>query len=550
MFRTLAIGCVSLAFPYAEAQAYHARTHAAGQEHEHGEVDETVTTETNVQLDDDHQDTQIEERVAVNEAVRVRYVEEFMEHGDAEDPRPHIHRYRIEERVVTYDLYGRDDEPTPVTPVEPETEPEPETEDPETEPEPPTPQPDPTPVDPPTPPPGPVTPIQTNSETGEMLACHIIARDFTVFDLHSLDKEDGSAYSQSGVAWKFCQYLAGKDYFAQYTDPEKDLTGSDYLPSAAYILRDDNDDIAGIQIVRESEDVCQGETNYAFTANIHCSADIKEKGQGRIVGVDLDDPCHPVVAVEHEAGCALITASPLFTWLSENPLVLSIICLLLGPLLCLFGNAYFPFIGACLGAGTMINLILFISGFMGWMGTTTNVYICVALAILVGVLFGILIAKNIKVVLVLNSLVFGLVFGMFAYGLIAYFFEWYQWWGLVAISLTTMILGGVIACRHAVGLVIAGTAFLGAWLFTSGLRAIVEDDYMTEFDLAKKLHNGEPIDFNGDMWFFLIFFVIVMLFSLVWQNKMHEMKEKEHWDGKHVWEREHTIVQDDYEQMQ
>ena len=169
MFRTLAIGCVSLAFPYAEAQAYHARTHAAGQEHEHGEVDETVTTETNIQLDDDHQDTQIEDRVAVNEAVRVRYVEEFMEHGDAEDPRPHIHRYRIEERVVTYDLYGRADEPTPDPPVEPETEPEPETEDPETEPEPPTPQPDPTPTptpqpdptpeDPPTPQPGPVTPV-------------------------------------------------------------------------------------------------------------------------------------------------------------------------------------------------------------------------------------------------------------------------------------------------------------------------------------------------------------------------------------------------------
>jgi hypothetical protein len=31
---------------------------------------------------------------------------------------------------------------------------------------------------------------------------------------------------------------------------------------------------------------------------------------------------------------------------------------------------------------------------------------------------------------------------------------------------------------------------------------------------------------------------------------MHEMKEKEHWDGKHVWEREHTIVQDDFEQIQ
>ena len=253
--------------------------------------------------------------------------------------------------------------------------------------------------------------------------------------------------------------------------------------------------------------------------------------------------------MEHAAGCVIVTASPLFTWLSENPLVMSIIALILGPLLALFGNAYFPFIGACLGAGFMIDIIVFFSAFMGWMGTHTSVYICLAVALIAGIVFGIVIAKNIKCILVLNALIFGLVFGCFAYGLIAYFFEWYQWWGLVVIATTTMVLGGVIACRHAVGLVIAGTAFMGAWLFTSGLTSIVEEDFMTEAELAKKLYNGEPINFDQNMWFFLIFFIIVMVFSLFWQNKMHEMREKEHWDGKHVWEREHTIVQDDYEQV-
>ena len=138
---------------------------------------------------------------------------------------------------------------------------------------------------------------------------------------------------------------------------------------------------------------------------------------------------------------------------------------------------------------------------------------------------------------------------MFLYGLIAYFFEYYQWWALVTISITTTILGGVIACKHATGLVIAGTSFLGAWLFTSGLTSIVEEDFMTEIELAKKLQNGDPIDFDQNMWFFLIYFVVVMIFSLIWQNKMHDMREKEQWDGKHVWEREHTLVQDDYQQV-
>ena len=56
---------------------------------------------------------------------------------------------------------------------------------------------------------GSTTPIQTYSEIGERLACHIIAEDFTVFDLHDLDKEDGSPSSEREVNWKFCQYIAG-----------------------------------------------------------------------------------------------------------------------------------------------------------------------------------------------------------------------------------------------------------------------------------------------------------------------------------------------------
>ena len=289
------------------------------------------------------------------------------------------------------------------------------------------------------------------------------------------------------------------------------------MPSSTDILYDADDEIAGIKIFRESELTCDsGLKFWAFTANVYCNKDVKERGLATIREVNLDDPCHPVVTMEHAAGCALVTASPLFTWLAENPLVISILALLLGPLICLFGNAYFPFIGACLGAGTMMDIVLFFSAFMGWMGTASHVYICLALALVIGVLFGIVIAKNIKAVLVLNALIFGLVFGFFVYGLIAYFFEWYQWWGLVAIALTTMVLGGVIACRHAVGLVITGTAFFGAWLFTSGLSSIVEEDFMTEAELAKKVYNGEPVEFDQNMWFFLIFFVVVMLFSLIW----------------------------------
>ena len=457
----------------------------------------------------------------------------------------HVH---VVEEEDDHDDHDDEEEKDPVTPpVTPPTPPVTPPEDPDTEVEP-DPETDEEP-DPPVTPPGPVDPIQTDSEVGDRLACHLIAKDFTVFDLHDLEKEDGSAYSTNTLNWKFCNYLPGKEYFAESTSGNgvQPLTNDEYLPSGTEVQYDQDDDtkITGIAVTRDSEEAC-GSSNYAFTTIILCDETITAKGEANIKAVNTDDACHPVVTVEHAAGCVQVTASPLFRWLADNPMVISIICLILGPLIMMFGNSHFPLIGATVGAVTLIDVILFFCAFMGWMGTTTYVWICLIVALICGVLLGVLFYKNIKVVLVLNAIVFGFVFGCFTYGLIAYFFEWYSFWGMIGIALGSSVLGGIISCRHAVGLVIWGTAFLGSWLFMSGLSSMVEENFMTESELAHKLYNGETIVFDGNMWFYLIFFVLCLVFSLAWQFKMHAMNEKAKWDGKHVWERDHTVVHDDF----
>ena len=61
-------------------------------------------------------------------------------------------------------------------------------------------------------------PIQTNTistEIGVRLACHIIADDFTVFDLHDIEKEEGedpytTGHDGNDLRWSFCNYLPGK----------------------------------------------------------------------------------------------------------------------------------------------------------------------------------------------------------------------------------------------------------------------------------------------------------------------------------------------------
>jgi hypothetical protein len=62
----------------------------------------------------------------------------------------------------------------------------------------------------PTTPAGPTTPaapapttLNTGSAVGSDLACHIIASDFTLFELHTMNKASGS-YTQNGLSWNIC----------------------------------------------------------------------------------------------------------------------------------------------------------------------------------------------------------------------------------------------------------------------------------------------------------------------------------------------------------
>ena len=184
-------------------------------------------------------------------------------------------------------------------------------------------------------------------------------------------------------------------------------------------------------------------------------------------------------------------------------------------------------------------------GFMGWMGTTTYVWICIVSALVLGILFGIILFKNIKVVLVLNGIVFGFLLGSFAYGLTAYFFEWKSFWALLIIAIVTAVVCGIISCKFATTLVIWGTAFLGSYLFMRSIASIVEPDFMTEAEVITKLKNDEEIVFPSAYWFYLIFFVLCFLFSVIWQTKMLEMLDKEdRWDGKHVWQKDHEELKE------
>ena len=91
-----------------------------------------------------------------------------------------------------------------------------------------------------------------------------------------MNKDSGS-YEKNGYKFNFCQYLSGGDYFAEYNG--KALTGSDYLPSKTDLMKDENDNIVGLSIIRESENLCKTaadgtKIDYKFTTIVMCDASI------------------------------------------------------------------------------------------------------------------------------------------------------------------------------------------------------------------------------------------------------------------------------------
>ena len=278
------------------------------------------------------------------------------------------------------------------------------------------------------------------------------------------------------------------------------LTDSDYIPSSTDLVRDGDNEIIGVSVTHSSDTVCDTAADgsvidYEFTMTVICDPSITAQGGGEIKNLDDSNPCNPVVTVNHADGCYQYTANSLIRYLSENPYVLGVFLLIVGPIIAMCGKRWFPYIAAAIGGMSLIGILMLVAAALGWFTTWGWVLLIFIICVTLGVLFGMLLRRFIWFAIGLIGIIGGFLLGAFVYTLILKSSGWESYWGFWGITLAMAILGGVLAYVFGQTIVLLATSFFGSYLFVSGLNDIFGGSPGLA-EMGAKLSNGEPVVFT------------------------------------------------------
>lgn len=302
--------------------------------------------------------------------------------------------------------------------------------------------------------------------------------------------------------------------------------------SGADSIRNDDNDIIGCTFTQDSETVCQAadETagtdavNWSMVTNVMCDDTITGAGNARVDSVTTEG-CVYTVTLTHKAGCNTgIDAYDELQWLAENEWAIGIMYLIVGPVLALFGAAWFPYVVASLVAIFTIGLICSLSLAAGWMSTGLGTGIVFAVAIIVGVIVGMVVRRHIWIMVGLLGLIGGFFSGALIFALIAGMSGWDAVWGYWVFSVLLAVVGCVASCYLGKSVVIGSTALVGSYLFMRSWTLFFPGHYPSE---AQIMEDPESIEYTAIFWVFIGIFIASLIGSTVFQCKRKDECDEE-----------------------
>jgi hypothetical protein len=211
-------------------------------------------------------------------------------------------------------------------------------------------------------------------------------------------------------------------------------------------------------------------------------------------------------------------------WLQDNEWAVGIIYLVSGPLIALFGASWFPYIVASLVAIFLIGIVCGISLACGWMVSTGGTIATCSVALVLGIVAGCIVRRNIKLMLGLLGMIAGFFSGSLLFALISSMSGWNAVWGFWVISCILAIIGCIAAVYFGMPVVMLSTSLVGSYLFMRSWTLFFPGNYPSESELIDS--KGEDLDMGPIFWVFIGVFAVSFAFSLTYQCKYAKNHEE------------------------
>jgi hypothetical protein len=192
-------------------------------------------------------------------------------------------------------------------------------------------------------------------------------------------------------------------------------------------------------------------------------------------------------------------------WLSENEWAIGIMYLVAGPLIGLFGMAFFPYVTAGVIAIFVIGICCYIGMAAGWMNSTGGCIAVICVALNLGIIAGCVIRRNIWLMVSLLGGVAGYFFGAFVFALIYGITGWTAVWGYWVIACSLAALGVLATCYFGKNMVMLSTAMIGSYLFMRSWTLFFPGHYPSEAELME-LDEDFELKADAVFWVFICVF--------------------------------------------
>ena len=376
----------------------------------------------------------------------------------------------------------------------------------------------------------------TSSKTKLINIKCLYSKGYNIYSLQPLQKKEDyrieEGYNGNPIIFNFCKNTKVVDdatFVEERNDTYVRLSGS--IDGEGKNKNTWNEDDDGVTITFIEGDQCNEDGDkHIVKLSIICDSDVEGKDFLKNFTFKDNDPCTHIITMRSIHGCTLRSTYLLLKLLNKYNYVFCVLFVLIGLVLCLFGNRYINktiiIIGGFIGCYAITAAVL--SFFPNFITTETYLFVCLFVAFVLGCVIGYFLKDDIRFSCLLLGAALGFSCATFVYQIVQNYVEFDPEIVYYACIGVCIVLGAFLGWKLHKYVVIIGTAVLGGYLVMRGI-SLVAKNYLDEslvIDLIKNKEWEELKDMRNEwIYAYLGTWAILTVVGIYYQCKKKDKKK-------------------------